>query len=237
MQSLANTAFYDGSFNGFLTLLYFSGFEGRPIEQIQRVPKEQKALFMEYNAIWPDLGKAQLVWEALRSKNYSALKTVYFAFLSEHSGIDEVLFQYALKTLGKLPLSITLDTDLFNKIEKLAKMVEREKRSLELQLHVTPHDEGPSLEIIKPEYNILPLISRYFRTRYKGFDWIIYDAKRNYGIHQQNESVSFIVLEPEALNVSFSGDTNNEKRTVNSLGHLPFKRGRETINTLNQAVA
>jgi len=237
MQAFANTAFYDGSFNGFLTLLYLRGFEGRPITQIKKVPKVQKALFKEYNAIGPDLDKAQMVWEALRSKNYSALKAVYFAFLSEHLGIDEALFPYALKTLGKLPSSTTLDMELLSKIEKLAKMVEREKRSLELQLHFSPYDEGPLLKLITPDFNILPLISKHFRTRYKEFDWIIYDAKRNYGIHQQNEAVSFIVLEPEELNMILAGVSHTNNSTSGFLEQLPFKGSRKTINTLKQAVA
>jgi len=205
MEHIKDTLFYDGSFNGFLTLLHEVQARNITLESIQRKQDQQEVLFLDSRFIPTELIKARSIWNSLRSKNYGALKLLYFAFLSEEQNIEWKLFQFYQQLSGNVSLEnnkISVTDNLH--IEQLAYLVEKEKWTIERKLFIDHTGDSPSINTIQPRYNILPLISKFFRTRYKEQEWVIYDSKRSYGLHHRNGTMAFTTVPLNQLVPFFS---------------------------------
>ncbi|MEP2280572.1 TIGR03915 family putative DNA repair protein, partial [Maribacter sp.] len=178
------TLVYDGSFNGFLTAV-FIGFEQKLIHaDIQKQSKLQSGLFTETETIFTNIDKAQRVWKGVRNNSNSAIKNIYFAFLSEQKGTEALLYRYIRKLMGSKFLGTTdFSDDAILKINQLAHKVGREKHRMEAFVRFQLTKDDVYFANIEPDYDVLPLISKHFRNRYADQQWIIYDVKRKYGIY------------------------------------------------------
>ncbi|QBA64103.1 TIGR03915 family putative DNA repair protein [Muriicola soli] len=202
MKQESGIYLYDGSFNGFLTLLFEVRYHGlRPME-IHKLNEQQEALFPQPNYIATRLKDAKTFWNSLRGQNYSALKALYFAFLSEEENIEIQLYHFfcAWQKLNTKEKSMAAEIS-HKEVYQLAASVEKEKRAIEIRLVHSDFPGTSMVKRIKPKYNVLPLISRYFRTRFREEDWLIYDVKRKYGLQHKNGSLAFIHIRPEQLSI------------------------------------
>jgi probable DNA metabolism protein len=187
---------YDGSFNGFLTAIFIAFERNETVADFRPDNGCQSTLFLETETITTHLEYAKRVWNGIQAKSSVAVKQVYFSFLSEHSGIEHLLFRY-IKNLfhgrsgeNTMPLD---HTDL--KIGQLANQVAKEKARLEAFLTFEPSVDNILYTMIAPQYNVLPLLSKHFRLRLTGQEWLIFDRKRNYGLYSNGKSAEFIKLE------------------------------------------
>ncbi len=218
MEHIKDTLFYDGSFNGFLTLLYEVQTRNLAPANIQKRQDQQEVLFIDSQFIPTELKKARSVWNSLRKKNYGALKCLYFAFLSEEQHIEWKLFQFYQRLTGNVGIEnkeMSMTNNLY--IEQLANLVEREKCTIERKLFIDHAGDIPSIKTIQPTYNVLPLISKFFRTRYKEQEWIIYDSKRSYGLHHRNGTMAFTSLSLDQLVPLFSENDHGSSTMDRSL--------------------
>ena len=200
MKQHSDIYYYDGSFNGYLTLLFEVQYNNLQVSGVKKMDKQQAALFPEPDFISTRPDSAQFLWNKLRTQKYSALKTLYFAFLSEDYQIETKLLAF-YKRWQKLD-GDTSEEDLsstFHHIYNLANAVDREKIKVEQSLMIYPSPDNPCIKMIKPKYNVLPLISRYFRTRYRESEWLICDIRRKYGLHHQQGSLAFITIKPDQM--------------------------------------
>lgn len=192
----SRTLIYDGSFNGFLTAV-FCGFEQK-LQQadIQKNGQAQNGLFTETETIFTNIEKAKRVWNGIRNRSNKAIKNIYFAFLSENKGIEPLLYHYIQKlmwTNGKKDTDYSDDCIL--KIEQLAHKVGREKHRMEAFVRFQLTKDEVYFANIEPDFDVLPLISKHFRSRYADQQWIIYDVKRNYGLFYNLQGVELISLD------------------------------------------
>ncbi|MCE2612237.1 DUF4130 domain-containing protein [Flavobacteriaceae bacterium D16] len=178
------TLIYDGSFNGFLSAVYHAFDRNMYVTNIVKEENYQKDIFSKSCKVITDLNKAKRVWYKLRDKHYDTLKNLYFAFLSETTGIEIRLYHEIVCRMGRLPLSKKLSNNYgLGYLEDIVEQVSREKRKWEASINLDFPQGKPPLAQISPRFNILPLISRYFRLTYSSSPWIIYDQRRNYGIY------------------------------------------------------
>ncbi len=184
---------YDGSFNGFLTAV-FTAFENNfNVLGFKRESATQKGLFSDTDSIATQNSKAKIVWESIENKNHSAVRKIYFAFLSEAGGVDFMLYRYIKKLYGLLEhIEIEHLAMIEIKISKLALSVDREKAQIENLVDFESTKDDVYISEIEPGFNVLPLISRHFRYRYSKHKWIIFDRKRNYGMYYNGKSVELI---------------------------------------------
>lgn len=192
------TLIYDGSFNGFLTAV-FAGFEQKlPQADIQRQGQLQRGLFTDTEIIFTNLEKAQRVWNGVRNKSSTAIKHIYFAYLSEQWNIETLLYRYIHLVMGcNRNRAIDFSDDSILKINQLAHKVGREKHRMEAFVRFQLTKDEVYFATIEPDYDVLPLISRHFRNRYADQQWIIYDLKRNYGLFYDLSGVEVISLDLE----------------------------------------
>lgn len=184
---------YDGSFNGFLTAVYVAFENNIEVMGFQRDQPEQKGLFMDNLIITTQKNKAKRIWESIEKKSHTAIRNIYFAFLSEADGVDFMLYQYIKKLYGKLVDPVMDQMALIEaKILKLVIQVDREKSYIESSLDFQTTYNSVRIAELDPVFNILPLISRHFRVRYSKHPWILFDRKRKYGIHYNSHSLEMI---------------------------------------------
>jgi probable DNA metabolism protein len=187
---------YDGSFNGFLTAVFTAFDEHILVSDIQSNTIKQNGLFSETRTVFTEMEKAKRVWNAIQNKNNQVIRTVYFAYLSGYEGIEELLYRYIKKLFRPNAEESTANMEaMLQKINQLASSVAREKERLERSLGFYFTNDGISFATTHPDFDVLPLITKYFRTRFKDQAWVIYDQKRKYGLFYNLEGVEIISLD------------------------------------------
>ena len=170
---------YDGSFHGFLTVVFDSFNHPDFPEYILKIDEEQHILFPHDTFVRTNRNKAQRVWKGLERKNAAAAKAIYFAFLSEHPEIELLLFRYI-----KYLFHALRESDLFGKKEKariyqLAQWVAKEKQRVEIFTRFEENERGILQAEVSPKYDVLPLLSRHFKSQFGGIPWLVVDNKRH----------------------------------------------------------
>ena len=194
---------YDGSFNGFLTAVFIAFEEKIQVADIQKNSIGQNGLFSDTETIFTNIQKAKRVWNGIQAKSSSAIKNIYFAYMSESKGVEFLLYRYILKLFAS-PSSIhsNYSDAIVLKISQLAKSVGREKHRMEAFVRFQLTKDEIYFANIEPDFDVLPLISKHFRSRYADQPWIIYDMKRNYGLFYDLERVEIIALDLEGVYVN-----------------------------------
>jgi probable DNA metabolism protein len=197
MSGLGETVLvYDGSFDGFLTAV-FEVFDFRLSQvSIQRSEAKQEILFGTKREVVTDVVKAERVWKGIVKKSFGGSDTrLYYVFLSEKTGVEDLLLRY-IQYLFRSDKRI--DSDFANedvlKVSQIAKSVGREKHRMEAFVRFRLTKDGLYFASIEPDFNVLPLIAKHFKSRYADQRWMIYDLKRQYGIFYDLEKVDFIEL-------------------------------------------
>ena len=193
MKEKETTILYDSSFNGFLSAVYQAFQHKLHVGGFSHKNESQVGLFSDSIQVETNIDNAKRVWEGLQHKNYAALKNIYFAFLSETNGIENLLYQYIRYIFLDSYKSIDYDiSNTIKRISQLASLVGREKQRLETQIGLQSTIGEIRLAYVEPAFNVLPLISKHFRSRYKNNPWIIFDLKRNYGMYFNGHSIEMI---------------------------------------------
>ena len=201
---------YDGSFDGFLSAVFYVFERKLKNATIQVEGDHQEQLFSEDTTIICEKDKADRVWNGIKAITPKDVCTkIYYAFLSEQKGVEQLLLnyiQYIFKTKGKLAKDYTYYSVL--QTSKIAKNVTREKHRMEAFVRFRLTKDAIYFSSIEPDFNVLPLIAKHFKNRYADQQWIIYDIKRNYGLHYNLEEVVFVQMNfPKGFNF-FKTDTD-----------------------------
>lgn len=197
------TLIYDGSFNGFLTVIFKAFDEHIEVAEIQKNTIAQSGLFSDSETVFTHLDNAKSVWNGIQTKSHIAIRNIYFAFLSEQKGIELLLYNYVKKLFSPTDaLTLNFTDDVEAKIVQLAKIVGKEKQLMETSIRFKTTADAIHFAQITPDNDILPLISRHYRFQYSKKPWLIYDGKRNYGLYYNLQSVELITLDADALDIT-----------------------------------
>ncbi len=188
------TLIYDGTFEGFLSCVFYVFEYKFKNVTIQNEFVNQIGLFSENETIGTDAKKADRVWKGIKSKTSKITSTkIYYAFLSEQEGVENILLNY-IQYIFKNQLRV--DTDFTHpsvlKIAQIAKNVSREKHRMEAFVRFRLTKDNIYFANIEPDFNVLPLIAKHFKSRYADQKWVIYDIKRNYGLFYNLQTLEFI---------------------------------------------
>ncbi len=207
---------YDGSFDGFLSVV-FEAFERKagPMA-IQIRGKGSHDLFAENVETETDPARADRVWQGLiKHTNTRNARMVYTAFLSETQGIEMLLWFYLKKVFTSPHKDFyrnMLDDDVNNVVQK-ARKVQREAHRFLGLVRFQKTADGLFFALIEPDHNILWLMARHFKSRYASQKWIIYDTRRKYGIFYDLETVQEVQIENPAVNMT-SGRVHEQVRDM-----------------------
>lgn len=224
----AKILIYDGSFNGFLTAVYSAFDEKIQVADIQKNGITQKGLFSDTETIFTQMENAKSVWNGIQSKSHIAIRNIYFAFLSEQKGIEIVLYKYIKKLFSPADmLSLNFTDELESKINQLAKTVGKEKQYMEASVKFNLTADAIHFAFIRPDNDVLPLISRHYRFQFSDTPWMIFDSKRNYGLYYDLKSVELISLDADAIQTNMDLSKFNVKPLlVRKLHRQPLQKQR-----------
>ena len=191
-----DTVLYDGSFEGLLTAI-FEVYEYKlTATKIFRQAEANAALFGKTHIVQPDTTKADRVYNKLKEQlTPVALSRFYKTYLSELPGIENRLLSYVQYILSsKLPVENNYSHPDVLMIHQISRKVDREKHRMEAFVRFQLTKDGLYYSIIQPDFNVLPLISKHFKDRYADQRWIIYDARRRYGLYYNLADVATVEI-------------------------------------------
>ena len=194
---MMKTVVYDGSFDGFLCAV-FDVYEYK-LTDVHIVPEHlhQPSIFAQPHIVIVDLQHSQRVWQGLEKKlTKDAMQQIHRSFLSEIDGMDNSLLQYIRYAFSS---SVSMEEDFGNAavltVFQTAKKVWREKHRMEAFVRFQKTADDLFYSIIEPDFNVLPLIADHFTKRYADQRWMIYDARRKYGLYYDLQTVNQIEIE------------------------------------------
>lgn len=188
---------YDGTFDGFLSAVFYVFEHKIEYANIQNEFTAQNGLFSDNQSIYTDDTKANRVWGGLKTKLSAQGKyQLYYAFLSEQTGIENSILDYIKYAFSQ---SAAVDTDYSHpsvlKVSQVAKMVGREKHRMEAFVRFRLTKDAIYFASIEPDFNVLPLIQKHFKSRYADQKWVIYDIKRRYGLFYNLDNVDIVAMD------------------------------------------
>ncbi|MCH7304328.1 TIGR03915 family putative DNA repair protein [Acinetobacter sp. NIPH 1869] len=177
--------YFDGSMAGLLSCV-FRAFQFKEFQvQLSLLDGAQHSLFSEVIEVPSHEQHAQRVWSALQQKlSKAALKQIYFASLSESLDAYQHVFNYCIYVFQQ---QHSIEKDYLHPsvlaISQWTKKVGREKHRMEAFVRFKKTTDGLFLSLVRPDFNVLPLIQPHFRRRYQDQRWLIYDEQRKYGLY------------------------------------------------------
>jgi len=197
---------HDGSFEGWLTTIFEIYEHGFKEVHIYAADKYQKSFFGNEYFVTSDEIKARRVWDGLQKKlSVIAIQQLNKTWLSGIAGIENTLLSYVQYAFSS---KVSIEKDCSHPavltVTDTAKKVHREKHRMEAFIRFQLTKDKLYYAIVEPDFNVLPLIQTHFKTRYADQRWMIYDARRKYGIYYDLQKV-------DSIEVKFEEDTNSGK--------------------------
>lgn len=193
--------YFDGSMAGLLSCV-FRAFQFKEFQvQLGLLDGAQHGLFSEVIEVPSHEQHAQRVWSALQQKlSKAALKQIYFASLSESLDAYQHLFNYCIYVFQQ---QHSIEKDYLHPsvlaISQWTKKVGREKHRMEAFVRFKKTTDGLFLSLVRPDFNVLPLIQPHFIRRYQDQRWLIYDEQRKYGLYYDLNDVHEICMDANEI--------------------------------------
>ena len=192
---------FDNTLDGLLTAV-FKVFE-RKDKEVKLIPKKlfEVNLFEEVIDIITETEKSQRVWKKIEEiipKSWR--RKIYCAWLSEDADAHQAIFNTLIKVFSKGGNYISNygDVDIIT-VSQWWKSVEREKHRMEAFIRFEKSQDGLFFCTIEPDFNVIPLIIKFFKNRFADQEWLIYDSRRNYGVLYDLKKVDEVILSKEEI--------------------------------------
>lgn len=197
---------YDGTYEGWVTAV-FEIYEYK-LKDIVFAQNEASAdlLFSTNHIVITDEVKVKRVLSGLQKRlSKNGFQGLYNAFLSETNKVEEIMFRYIQYVLLS---PVNVEDDFGNndvlELRKAIRLTGKEAHRMEAFVRFQLTKDQLYYAIVEPDCNVLPLIENHFKSRYADQRWLIYDAKRKYGIYYDLENVATVALQ-------FNTETNSSK--------------------------
>jgi len=194
---MITTLIYDGTFEGLLCAV-FEVYERRLINvKLQQGEWHSTALFEDVIQVITDEIRATRVLKGLKQKiSAMGVQRLYAAHLAEMNGEETNLLSY-IRYAFDTPYNIEEDygNRYVMRVSEIVRMVRREKHRMEAFVRFQKLKDETYYATVQPDFNVLPLLIRHFKSRYTDQKWIIYDIKRRYGIYYNLHNTEYISLD------------------------------------------
>ncbi len=191
-----NIFLYDQSFEGLLTAIYESIELNILPDKIVSTKSFQDDLFAAKYDITTNSEKFEDMWNrVLEKSDEQNLQRIFKAFLSEVKDIELIIYNYIkliLNSTDNSDLNIRNDNSI--KILNLQKKVSKEALKVIMIVRFQETVNKLFYTTLEPNYNVLPLTIKHFRSRFADKKWVIFDTKRKYGYYYDLDKVSQITI-------------------------------------------
>ncbi|MBD1434803.1 TIGR03915 family putative DNA repair protein [Sphingobacterium sp. DN00404] len=192
---------FDGTYLGFLSCV-FESFERKEAIIVPITPEDHQIdFFKDRRIIVTDKGKALRVQKGLQERvGKVEAMDFYRAFLSEDRKAWLASF-FILRQIfiGRADIRQHYGNDHVLYFSQILKKVSRERHRMKAFIRFSKSSDGLFFALVEPDFNVLPLISDFFRKRYADMPWLIYDIKRKYGLLFDKRQVGEVQLSSEEV--------------------------------------
>ena len=197
--------YYDGSFDGLLTVIYMA-YNDRESNMLRvNVKAEQLILALDDIHIITDFSKARRVEKSICDKlSYNFLNSIRTCFLSYDKNKDTVIIHTVYKALkyGEEILN-SLDNHAFY-MNKLVKQVLNERHKYLGLLRFKEMKDGTMFSTIEPKNNVLPILISHFKNRMKREKIAIFDKGRKMIVYYDGKKAEIFFV--ESLEIEWSDE-------------------------------
>jgi len=185
----------DGTFEGWLTAV-FEIYEYRFTDVEFSSEGVSANMFSTARQVTTDLRKAERVTKGLKQRlSQQGYQQLYHTFFSEIENAEQQMWLFAQYVFAS---KINVEGDQRNpvvwNILKAAQMVRRESHRMKAFVRFQLTKDQIYYAVVEPDCDVLTLIAKHFSDRYADQRWLIYDAKRKYGIYYDLNSVSVVEM-------------------------------------------
>ena len=195
--------YYDGSFDGLLTVIFIA-YKDRKNNELRIIVKTgQLLLGLDDINVITDFSKARRVEKSICDKlSQNFLNNIRTCFLSCDKNKDIVIVHTVYKALkqGKEILN-SLDEHAFY-VNKLVKQVLNERHRYLGVLRFKEVKDGTMFSTIEPKNNVLPILLSHFINRMKREKFAIYDKKRKMIAYYDTKKVEIFFV--KSLEIEWS---------------------------------
>jgi len=169
---------YDGSFEGFLTLIYQSYYQKKPALKIIK-DKKEIGLLDEVIEITTDAKRAEKVHQSLKekfeTKNYNK---IFHTFLCNEREFEKALYDFIVIGFKNQKNLANINHPSIHYLEKLEHEYFRYVHKMYGFVRFEELEDEMLYAKIESKFNILPFLGKHFSKRLDGCDFIIHDTKR-----------------------------------------------------------
>ncbi len=197
--------YYDGSFDGLLTVIYMA-YNDRESNMLRvNVKAEQLILALDDIHVITDFSKARRVEKGICEKlSHNFLNSIRTCFLSCDKNKDTVIIHTVYKALkqGEEILN-SLDEHAFY-MNKLVKQVLNERHKYLGLLRFKEMKDGTMFSTIEPKNNVLPILISHFKNRMKKEKFAIFDKGRKMVVYYDGKKGEIFFV--ESLEIEWSDE-------------------------------
>jgi len=189
--------FYDGTFEGLLTTIFEIYDRKLSAVKLFKGKQQATAMFEDTLEVVTSEVYALRVLRGLRKKlSPNGVQRVYIAHMAEMDNEDNNIAGFIRYVFDSTE---NIEDDYGNRyvmrLSEIIRMVRREKHRMEAFVRFQKLKDETYYAAIEPDFNVLPLLIRHFKSRYTDQKWMIYDIRRNYGIYYDRHDTQFITLD------------------------------------------
>ncbi len=224
---------YDGTFDGFLTVIFdIYALKRKPVQIVSK-HLWQPGFFETPIHIVTDAVKSERVWNGIVSRsNTQVTRMFYLAFASELPGVEMTLYGY----LDKLFADTTgifyknmLDDHSFE-LYQVSRKVSHEIHRFHGFVRFQETSDGLFFAAIEPDHDIVSLLAPHFARRFGNQPWVIYDRRRDKGIFYKKPETHEITLTDQQFNAITGDILDNVKSEDEDLYRSLWKAYYKAIN-------
>ncbi len=200
-----NAYMYDGSFEGFLSLIYHSYYQKQPAVKIIKDTKDI-TLLDEVIQITTDELHAKKVLSALKSKFQKRdYNKIFNIFLCDSVDFEKALYDFIVLGFRDQKKLNDINHPSIYYLEKLESEYFRYLHKMYGFVRFTLLKDQILYAKIEGKFNILPYLEKHFSKRLDGSDFIIHDLKRELAL-VKNDKGSMIYKVADFQTPEFSQD-------------------------------
>lgn len=201
---------YDGSFEGFLTAIFYA-YPEKENSHIIKSKDYTPNLLYEPISVTTELDKFQRVYDSINHKlSPRVLRNIYYVYLSEVANCENLSLNY-LKLCYQYGVDINLakNNDIIIAIDTICRKVSHEAHRFTGFVRFKEISPLCFYAQIEPDHCILPLIEKHFTTRFSDQNFIIHDLKRKMALVYNQADVYLQKLTPEENSLLESYQNND----------------------------
>ena len=211
------TYIYDGTFDGFLTVVFDIYESKRKPLQIIREQLWQPGFFETPVHIHADAARSERVWNGIiKRSDKRVTRMFYLAFASELPDVEMTLYGYLEKlfadTTGIFYKNL-LDDHSFE-LYQISRKVGLEIHRFAGFVRFQETSDGLFFAAIEPDHDIVSLLAPHFARRFGNQPWVIYDRRRDKGIFFKKPEILEITLTDKQID-TITGDIHQNVKSEN----------------------